>query len=128
PKGGYWNKLLNVRYKNKNVDDDGIPSWPVIQPSRKQYKIKPVTVTPRATKFKTAVVGADTQIGFDMDSEGNLDPFHDDAAMNIFLQVVALENPHQTILAGDILDLAEQGRWVQEARFANTTQHALERA
>lgn len=127
PSGGYWNKLLNVRYKNKNLDEDGIPLWPVIQPATTVYNIRPVTKTPKATKFKTAVIGADTQIGFDMDDQGNLTPYHDDQAMDIFLQIVQLENPDQTILAGDILDLAEQGRWAQEARFANTTQHALER-
>lgn len=127
PSGGYWNKLLNVRYKNKNLDDDGVPLWPVIQPDRTVYNIRRVTKTPKASKYKTAVIGADTQIGFDTDEHGNLTPYHDDQAMDIFLQIVQIENPDQTILAGDILDLAEQGRWAQEARFANTTQHALER-
>lgn len=127
PNGGYWNKLLNVRQKNKNVDEDGVPLWPVIHPSTTVYKLRPLVKTPKATKFKTAVIGADTQIGFDMDDQGKLYPYHDDQAMDVFLQVVQLEDPDQTILAGDILDLAEQGRWAQEARFANTTQHALER-
>jgi len=127
PSGGYWNKLLNVKYKNKNLDDEGVPLWPVIQPSTTVYKLRPVVKTPKVSKFKTAVIGADTQIGFDMDDQGNLYPYHDDQAMDVFLQVVQLEDPDQTILAGDILDLAEQGRWAQEARFANTTQHALER-
>lgn len=125
PSGGYWNKLLNV--KSKVAEDDSIPAWPVIQPTTTVYKIKPVVRTPKATKFKTAVIGADTQIGYDMDDKGNLLPFHDDQAIDIFQQVVQIENPDVTALAGDILDLAEQGRWVQEARFAQTTQHALER-
>lgn len=127
PSGGYWNKLLNVKYKNKNVDDDGVPLWPVIHRPATEYKLTPVKRTPRASKFKTAVVGADTQIGFDMDDQGNLTPYHDDQAIDIFQQIVMIEDPHITALAGDILDLAEQGRWAQEARFANTTQHALER-
>lgn len=127
PSGGYWNKLLNVKYKNKNVDEEGVPLWPVIQPARDPYVIRPVTRTPRATKFMTAVVGADTQIGFDLNEAGDLLPYHDDQAIDIFLQIVQSENPEQTIIAGDVLDLAEQGRWAQEARFANTTQAALER-
>jgi len=126
PSGGYWNKLLNVRSK-KIETEYGVPAWPVIQPANQPYVIKPIKPTPRATKYKTAIIGADTQIGFDMDDQGFLSPFHDDQAIDVFLQLVQLENPDQTILAGDILDLAEQGRWVQEARFANTTQHALER-
>lgn len=127
PSGGYWNKLLNVRPKNKNLDEDGVPLWPVVQPDRTVYNIRPVTPTPRASKFKTAVIAADMQIGYDMNSNGDLIPYHDDLAINIFQQVIKIENPDQTILAGDILDLAEQGRWAQEERFAQTTQHALNR-
>lgn len=127
PNGGFWNKLLNVKAKDHSKGEDGTPLWPVIQPSRTVYNIRPVVKTPKASKFKTAVIGADTQIGFDMDDQGNLTPYHDDTAIDIFQQIVLLENPDQTIIAGDILDLAEQGRWAQEARMANTTQHALER-
>lgn len=126
PSGGYWNKLLNVRAKQE-TDKDGFPLWPLIERPTTTYSLKPIKPTPRVTKFKTAVVGADTQIGFDMDESGNLFPYHDDAAIDIFHQIVLLENPDQTIIAGDILDLSEQGRWAQEARFANTTNHALER-
>lgn len=107
---------------------DGEPAWPVIQPARDPIVIKPVTRTPRATRFKTAVLAGDPQIGFDMDGEGNLTPYHDDRAIDIFNQIVQLEDPHQTVILGDIIDLAEQGRWAQEARFAHTTQPALERA
>lgn len=127
PNGGFWNKLNNVRKKNL-AEEEGVPAWPVIQPASQVFDIKPLIPTPRVSKFKTAVIGADTQIGFDMDGEGNLTPYHDDAAIDIFQQVVALENPDVTALAGDILDLTEQGRWAQESRFAHTTQPSLERA
>lgn len=125
PNGGYWNKLLNVRPKGAA---EGVPAWPVAQPARDRIIIQKVpTAVPLGGTFKTAVIGADTQIGFDMDDGGTLTPYHDDRAIDIFLQVLALERPEQAIIAGDILDLAEQGRWTQEARFANTTQHALNR-
>src|SRR5690606_7579544 len=61
PGGEYWNKLYDVRYKDKNVDENGIPLWPVIEKPATVYNIRPVTKTPKPTKFKTAVVGADTQ-------------------------------------------------------------------
>lgn len=124
PSGGYWNKLISVKPKAEFET----PKWPVIDRPAEVFEIKPIKPTPRATKFKTAVIGADTQIGFDMDDAGNLTPYHDDQAIDIFQQIVMLENPDITALAGDILDLAEQGRWAQEARFANTTQHAINRA
>lgn len=107
---------------------DGEPAWPLIHPVTTPIIVKATKHTPRASRFKTAVVAADTQIGFDMDDHGNLTPYHDDAAIDIFLQIVALENPQQTIIAGDILDLTEQSRWSQEARFSQTTQPSLERA
>ena len=121
----YANKFTaTLKVGGKN----GEPAWPVIQPTRTPIILPTLKPTPRATRFKTAVLGADTQIGFDMDESGNLTPYHDDAAMDIFRQIVALENPTQTVILGDIIDLAEQGRWAQEARFAHTTQPALERA
>lgn len=126
PAGGFWNKLNNVRKKDASKSE-GAPEWPVIHPARDPIVIKPLRPTPRASRYKTAIVGADTQIGFDMDDQGNLTPFHDDAAIDILLQIIGLEYPDQVILAGDILDLAEQGRWTQESRFAQTTQYALER-
>jgi predicted phosphodiesterase len=123
PGGGYWNKLNNVR--PKVAGDAGEPLWPVIQPARDPIVIKPTMRTPRASRFKTAVLGADTQIGFDMDGTGNLTPYHDERAIDILHQVVAAENPDQTVILGDILDLTEQGRWSQEEPFARTTQPAL---
>ena len=118
----YANKFSAVQ---KNRTGSSAPLWPVIQPANQPYVIKPVIRTPSATKFKTAVVAADTQIGFDMDEAGNLTPYHDTRAIDIFYQIVAAENPQQTVIAGDILDLTEQSRWAQEERFARTTQPAL---
>jgi predicted phosphodiesterase len=72
------------------------------------------------------VAGADTQIGY-RNVNGELDPFHDEKAMALFVELVRLEKPERVILAGDIIDLAEQGRWTQEAGFALTTQAAIDR-
>lgn len=106
--------------------DGALPKWPLIHPTREPYVIRPITRTPRASRFKTAVVGADTQIGYDIDAEGVLTPYHDERAIDIFYQVLEIEQPDQSILAGDILDLTEQSRWPQEAGFARSTQPALE--
>lgn len=106
----------------------GEPLWPVVQPGP-TIAVRP----PRATSFsiggqwKTAVLAADTQIGFRRLEDGTLDPFHDERAIDIFLKVVEVERPQQTVLMGDILDLASQGRWAQEAGFAQTTQAAIDR-
>jgi predicted phosphodiesterase len=75
--------------------------------------------------MKLALKGADTQIGFRRLTDGTLDPFHDNTAMDVFIQAAARLQPDKIQILGDFLDLASQGRFAQEAAFANTTQEAL---
>jgi hypothetical protein len=78
-----------------------------------------------ARDLKLALKGADTQIGFRRLADGTLDPFHDAAAMGVFIQAATQLQPDKIQILGDFLDLASQGRFAQEAAFANTTQEAL---
>ncbi|WP_025157266.1 metallophosphoesterase [Leifsonia aquatica] len=104
------------------------PAW---QPIDRGPALKVKAPKPRSTalggQWKTAVLAADTQIGFRRLDDGSLEPFHDEAAIDIFLQIVAAERPAQTVVMGDIIDLASQSRWAQEAGFALTTQPAIDR-
>jgi predicted phosphodiesterase len=119
-------RLPDGSYEKINYDPSttsGAPAWPVID------RPAPLPL-PRATgglirKWKTAVAGADSQIGF-RNVDGELDPFHDIKAMALFTKIVELETPEHVVLAGDIIDLAEQGRWTQEAGFSLTTQAAID--
>jgi UDP-2,3-diacylglucosamine pyrophosphatase LpxH len=123
PNGGAWNKLNNVRPITDSVTSD--PAWPVIQ------RAEPVNVVGmnRPLKpiraMKLALKGADTQIGFRLLPSGAMDSFHDDAAMDCFIQAALELQPDKIQILGDFLDLASQGRFAQEAAFANTTQAAL---
>jgi hypothetical protein len=123
PAGGFWNKLNNVR--PITPASGGGPEWPVIQPAAPVN----VTIADRPAKpvrgMKLALKGADTQIGFRRLADGSLDPFHDDAAMNVFIQAATELQPDKIQILGDFLDLASQGRFAQEASFAQTTQEAL---
>lgn len=109
------------------------PEWPVVQ------QAKPVVInTPKKPNkapaliggWKQAVILPDPQIGF-RQFDDKLDPFHDDAAMNVALQVTAaLEHENgvdQVVNLGDFLDLPAQGKYEQEAAFAFTTQQAIDR-
>lgn len=122
---GYWNKLNNVRPIGATAD--GSPSWPVIQPAAPVN----VTIADRPAKpvrgMKLALKGADTQIGFRRQADGSLDPFHDDKAMEVFSRAAHKMQPDKIQILGDFLDLASQGRFAQEASFAQTTQAALDR-
>lgn len=81
--------------------------------------------SPILDKWKTAILVADSQIGY-RDIDGELDPFHDERAIDVMLQIAEIERPDQFVFMGDILDLTEQGRWAQEASFARTTQPAID--
>lgn len=124
PAGGFWNKLNNVR--PKNAVEGGVPEWPVIQ----QAAPVKVTIKSRAPKpvrnMKLALKGADTQIGYRRLADGTLDPFHDAAAMNVFIEAATRFQPDKIQILGDFLDLASQGRFAQEASFASTTQESID--
>ncbi len=123
PSGGTWNKLMNVKPK-VGTSGDG-PEWPVIQPAASVV----VNITDRPAKpvrgMKLALKGADTQIGFRRLQDGTLDPFHDVKAMEVFSRTAFKLQPDKIQILGDFLDLASQGRFAQEASFAQTTQEAL---
>ena len=126
PSGGYWNKLLNVRYKNKNLDENGDPLWPVIQPAKAvKVNVGKVAVKPARNGLRMSLKGADTQIGYR--AIGDVyEEFHDSAAMDIFVQVAKDEQPEEIVILGDFLDLPSQGKYAQEAGFARTTQMAID--
>lgn len=108
------------------------PQWPVVQPAA------PITIVPPPAKklrqpsdWQTAVILPDPQIGFRQFEDGTLDPFHDDRAMDVAIQIVAaLEDDRgvqQVVNLGDFLDLPAFGKYEQEATFASTTQLAIDR-
>lgn len=107
------------------------PEWPVVQ------QAKPTVIRPRSTNSKratsvsgwqTGVILPDPQIGFwrHVDTD-ELDPFHDENAMAVAVEVVADLNPDLIVLLGDVLDLPAWSRFTQEPAFAFTTQEALDR-
>lgn len=109
-----------------NDADENVPAWPVID------RPAPVKISSSASPalirdWKTAVAGADSQIGFRHLEDGSYDPFHDDSALKLFNTLVEIERPDSVVLAGDIIDLPEQGRFAQELSFAGTTQKAIDR-
>ena len=81
----------------------------------------------RINGYKIALKCSDTQIGFRHLPDGSLDPFHDDRAMNLFVLLCHAYGPDKITILGDFLDLPAQGRFDQEAAFANTTQLAINR-
>ena len=113
------------------------PKWPVIDQA-KPTVIRPTKVPARTKKtpslmreWHTAICLPDPQIGFRRLSEDVMDPFHDEAAMSVALQIIAAYQRDggvdKLINLGDFLDLPQQSRYIQEAAFASTTQAAIDR-
>lgn len=126
PSGGYWNKLLSVKDRPLSGEEFA-PLWPVIQPAAPiEVKVTVPAEKPARSGMKLSLKCADTQIGFRVLPDGTLDPFHDWAAMNLFIEVCRMEQPESIVILGDFLDLPGQGKYAQEAGFARTTQPSLD--
>jgi UDP-2,3-diacylglucosamine pyrophosphatase LpxH len=105
------------------------PAWPAIQPAR-PIVIKATTKKTDTKKwFKTAVILPDPQIGYRRDLvTGLLDPFHDEKAMAVALQLIRELQPDVIVNLGDMLDFAEFGKFEQEPAFQMTVQATIDRA
>ena len=107
------------------------PEWPVVQPA-KPTVIKAGERNNRAPLkgWEIAVVLPDPQIGYRMYENGELDPYHEEAAMDVAIQIIEFLDHevgvNQVVNLGDFLDLPQQGKYDQEPMFAHTTQLAID--
>jgi predicted phosphodiesterase len=111
------------------------PSWAEGPKWELPHRANPITVkvptrTPALLKgWKTAALLPDTQFGFRRDLQtAALDPFHDDRALDVSLQILDGERPDLTIFLGDVLDLASFGKYRQEPGFVLTVQPTIDTA
>ena len=104
------------------------PQWPVIQPGPKIQVQKPTTKPTKSKGFKTAVVPPDIQIGYFRNRDGNLEPTHDEKALEICISMISELQPELIVLVGDNLDLPEMGKYVTYPAYAQTTQASIDRA
>lgn len=109
------------------------PQWPVVAPA------KPCVVRhsarPKSTEngrvqagWQTAVTLPDMQLGYFRNGRGTLVATHDEAAIDVALQVLAVARPDVVVLHGDNLDLPEFSRYRITPRFVQTTQATIDRA
>lgn len=124
PETGSWEK---VSWQPNKADG---PAWPLVQPAAAVdvTVLEPDWRDTRDSRYLLAAKCADTQIGFRFLADGTVDPFHDPAAMDLFVDVCNIYQPDKITVLGDFLDFASFGRFAQEASFANTTQLSLDYA
>lgn len=100
------------------------PKWVPVVPAR-PVTVKVAASKPSSRRWSTCVVLPDIQFGFRQFGH-ELDPFHDERALRVAVEIVSELRPDKIVLLGDNLDLPEHSRFEQEPAFARTTQAALD--
>lgn len=93
------------------------------------FQIRASRAKPLESDWQNAVILPDMQIGYFRNRNGDLEPLHDEQAMQIALEVVIDAKPAQIILLGDNLDLPDfSTKYRKTPAFQQTTQEAINRA
>lgn len=104
------------------------PQWPVVQPGP-QIKLPAIKAKPKqASEYQTCVVLPDMQIGYFRNKNGDLEPTHDEGAIDIALSIIKDLKPDLIVMVGDNLDLPEFGKYRLSSAYALTTQQSIDRA
>jgi hypothetical protein len=53
-------------------------------------------------------------------------PFHDEAAIDVMLQAIAIFKPHRVVIIGDFFDFPQLSRFQQEPQWAQTMQASIQ--
>ena len=104
------------------------PEWSVVKQGP-SIKLPPIKATSKkATQFKTCVVVPDIQIGYYRGRDGELEPTHDEKAIQVALKIIVDAQPDVIVCVGDNLDLPEMGKYLTYPAYAQTTQAAIDRS
>lgn len=103
------------------------PEWPVVQPGPTIKLPAPKVRTEKTDGYKTCVILPDMQIGYFRGKSGNLEPTHDERAIDIALTIVKQLDPDLVVMVGDNLDLPEFGKYRLSSAYALTTQASIDR-
>lgn len=102
------------------------PEWELVRPSG-TYKLPPVKSKPKVSdRFKVALILPDMQLGFYRDKDGNLQPTHDQTAIDTALSIAKHINPDEVVFLGDNLDLPEMSKYRLSSAFSLTTQATID--
>ncbi len=107
-----------------------VASWDTVRNATPVIIKPPRKPKDNVSEHKVFAILPDPQIGY-RNLDGRLDPFHDEKAMDVALQIVDWlyhnDRVDGVVNLGDFLDLPSQGKYEQEAGFAGTTQLAINR-
>lgn len=88
------------------VRKEPVAQWPVVQPLMVDLNLEKPNVTTASTDMQTAIVCGDAHVWYDVNPyHGCKEPYHDEGAMNIVLQIISDVKPTLVLLLGDMFDL-----------------------
>lgn len=119
--------LAGVQFQFSPKWESG-PEWPTIQQGPAIKLPNPKTSSKKATAFQQDVIVPDMQIGYYTNRNGELEPTHDEKAIQIALAVIRDVQPSRIVCVGDNLDLPEMGKYLTTPAYQRTTQAAIDRA
>lgn len=103
------------------------PQWPVVQPGP-QVKLPASKVKVRKeTGWKKAMILPDIQAGYFRLGEDELEPTHDEAALEVVMGLIRDVQPDVIVLVGDNADFPEFGKYRLSPAFQRTTQATIDR-
>ena len=104
------------------------PEWPVIQLG-KPVKVASTTIKPSVDNgWRKCVVLPDMQIGYFRNAQDELEPTHDEQALEIALALIKEVKPSLIVMVGDNLDAPEFGKYRLSPAFQRTMQASIDRA
>lgn len=110
---------------------DNGPDWPVVTQGPRFNVPKSKSKSKKPKTWETAVILPDMQMGFykkSLEQNAELEPIHDEAAINIALKLISEICPDQVVMLGDNLDFAEFGKYLTAPTFKQLTQATIDRA
>jgi hypothetical protein len=110
--------------------DEG-PRWPVVSPGPVVKISSPRSArhcAPTGSGGTVIAILPDMQIGYYRHPNGELEPTHDPAAIDVSLALLQELRPDRVVLVGDNLDLPELGKYRLSPAFQQTTQAAIDYA
>jgi hypothetical protein len=103
------------------------PAWPPIQPAPAPKAKAKARRKVAGKGWRDAYLVPDMQIGYFENSDGDLEPIHDEAAMGVALAIARDLQPAVVVFHGDNADFAEMSRFRLSPAFQRTTQATIDR-
>ena len=118
-------ELGNIQTTSVSASIKPVADWKYIErPAR--AAIKAVKVKKVKRPFKVAVFLPDPQIGFRWYGGNDWQPFHDERAIDLSMQLIREIQPDEVVNLGDMIDFPTLSRWPQEEAMQRTIQKSID--